>query len=66
MDMQKLRDMGEPELRAELLALRKTRMNLRMQARAGQLPRNHLLRAARRDIAQVQTALRARRAGGAP
>ena len=61
MDARALRDQSDAELRAELLRLRRGQFELRMQLRGGQLSRNHLLGAGRRDIARVRTVLAERR-----
>lgn len=61
MDARALRDQSDAELRAELLRLRRAQFELRMQLRGGQLSRNHLLGAGRRDIARVRTVLAERR-----
>lgn len=53
----KLRDKNSEELNIELLNLLRERFNLRMQAAAGQLIQNHLLKQVRRDIARVKTLL---------
>lgn len=66
MDMQTLRGKDDAELRAELLRLRHSQFELRVQLRAGQLSRNHQLGEARRDIARIKTLLAERRQGGGP
>lgn len=63
MDMQALRGKDDAELRAELLRLRHSQFELRVQLRAGQLSRNHQLGEARRDIARIKTLLAERRQG---
>ena len=63
MDTQTLRAKDDAELRAELLRLRRSEFEMRMQLRTGQLARNHTLREARRDIARVKTLLTERRQG---
>lgn len=63
MDTQTLRAKDDAELRAELLRLRRSEFEMRMQLRTGQLARNHTLREARRDIARVKTLLTERQRG---
>ena len=63
MDMPALRTKDDAELRDELLRLRRSEFEMRMQLRAGQLARNHTLRETRRDIARVKTLLTERRQG---
>jgi large subunit ribosomal protein L29 len=60
----KLRSHSEAELTEELVALRKEQFALRMQRATGQQPKPDQFGAARRNIARVKTALRARRAAG--
>ncbi|GIX22363.1 MAG: 50S ribosomal protein L29 [Gammaproteobacteria bacterium] len=55
-----LRNKTDEELRKELLALRKEQFNLRVQKAAGQIPRPHLFKQVRRDIARIKTILRER------
>ena len=47
--------MGRPELRAELLELRKEQFNLRMQRGTGQLANPSRFKIVRRQIARVKT-----------
>lgn len=63
MDMPALRAKNDAELRAELLRLRRSEFEMRLQLRAGQLSRNHEFREMRRDIARVKTLLTERRQG---
>lgn len=63
MDMPTLRAKDDAELRAELLRLRRSEFEMRMQLRTGQLARNHTVRETRRDIARVKTLLAERRRG---
>ncbi|HET7176122.1 MAG TPA: 50S ribosomal protein L29 [Gammaproteobacteria bacterium] len=60
MDMNDIRKKSEKELRDEIAALRKEQFNLRMQAAAGQAPRAHQIRNARKDVARLKTALNER------
>ncbi|MDR1027376.1 MAG: 50S ribosomal protein L29 [Rickettsiales bacterium] len=44
-------------LESKLVDLKKDGMNMRFRHTAGQLPQTHLMRANRREIARVKTAL---------
>lgn len=46
-------------LNSKLADLKKEQMNNRFQHSAGQLPKTHVIRKTRRDIARVKTQLRA-------
>ena len=46
-------------LESKLVDLKKEQMNLRFQHEAGQLPKTHVLRKTRREIARVKTKLNA-------
>ena len=46
-------------LNSKLADLKKEQMNNRFQHAAGQLPKTHVIRKTRRDIARVKTQLRA-------
>jgi large subunit ribosomal protein L29 len=61
---EKLRSHSEKELADELVALRKEQFALRMQRATGQQPKPDQFGAARRNIARVKTALRARHIAG--
>jgi len=61
---EKLRTHSEKELADELAALRKEQFALRMQRATGQQPKPDQFGAARRNIARVKTALRARQIAG--
>lgn len=63
MEMQALRTKDDAELRAELLRLRRSEFDMRMQMRIGQLARNHAFQEARRDIARIKTLMTERRRG---
>lgn len=52
-----LREKTLPELKEELVRLRREQFNLRMQRASEQLPQTHLLRETRRDIARVNTVM---------
>ena len=58
-----LRDMTAEKMRDELLRLRKTQFNLRMQKASGLLGQIHMLNEARRDIARVKTVIREKQNG---
>jgi large subunit ribosomal protein L29 len=60
----KLRSHSPAELADELLALRKEQFALRMQRATGQQPKPDQFGAARRNIARVKTALRAKQLAG--
>ncbi|MFQ3324349.1 MAG: large subunit ribosomal protein L29 [Pseudomonadales bacterium] len=57
MSAKELREKSVDELNEELINLHKTQFNLRTQNATGQLGQIHLLKAARRDIARVNTVL---------
>lgn len=63
MDMQALRAKDDAELRAELLRLRRSEFEMRMQVRIGQMARNHAFQETRRDIARIKTLMTERRQG---
>ena len=63
MDMTALRAKDDAELREELLRLRRSEFEMRMQLRVGQLSRNHAFREARRDIARIKTLMTERQQG---
>ena len=46
-------------LQSKLVDLKKEQMNQRFQLAAGQLPKTHVLRQTRREIARVKTKLKA-------
>ena len=46
-------------LESKLVDLKKEQMNLRFQHEAGQLPKTHVVRKTRREIARVKTKLNA-------
>ncbi len=56
-----LRKKSSEELNKELLERRKEQFNLRMQKKVGQLPKSHLIRIARKDIARLKTVLNEKR-----
>ncbi len=58
MELNKIREMSEAELNAELLKMKKDLFNLRFQHVTGQLENPVLLRETRRNIARVKTIIR--------
>ncbi len=62
MELNKIREMSEVELNAELLKLKKDLMNLRFQHVTGQLENPIKLREMKRDIARVKTIIREKQA----
>ena len=50
-------NLDKEALESKIADLKKDGMNLRFQLRAGQLPKTHLLRKNRREVARVKTAL---------
>lgn len=58
MELNKIREMSEMELNAELLKLKKDLMNLRFQHVTGQLENPVKIREMKRDIARVKTIIR--------
>ncbi len=58
MELNKIREMSEAELNAELLKMKKDLFNLRFQHVTGQLENPILLRETRKDIARVKTIIR--------
>ena len=55
----KIESLKKEELQSKLIDLKKTQMNQRFQHAAGQLPKTHVLRKTRREIARVKTKLSA-------
>ena len=58
MELNKIREMSEVELNAELTKMKKDLFNLRFQHVTGQLENPILLRETRRDIARVKTIIK--------
>lgn len=56
-----LRNKTIDELKKELLDLRKEQFNLRMQKKIGQLPKSHLIRKTKKDIARLKTVMNEKR-----
>ena len=65
MELKQLRQKSADELEAHLLELRKEQFSLRMQKATGQLAKTHDVRRVRREIAQVNTVLKAGLIGAA-
>jgi large subunit ribosomal protein L29 len=53
----KTESLKKEELESKLVDLKKEQMNQRFQHAAGQLPKTHVLRKTRREIARVKTKL---------
>ena len=64
MELNKIREMSEAELNAELNKMKKDLFNLRFQHVTGQLENPILLRQTRRDIARVKTIIREKEISG--
>lgn len=58
MELNKIREMSDKELNAELIKLKKDLFNLRFQHVTGQLENPVKLREIRKDIARVKTIIR--------
>ena len=58
MELNKIREMSELELNAELLKMKKDLFNLRFQHVTGQLENPVKLRETKRDIARIKTIIR--------
>ena len=58
MELNKIREMSEAELNAELMKMKKDLFNLRFQHVTCQLENPILLRETRRDIARVKTIIK--------
>ena len=56
---EKKQSLKKEELQSKLVDLKKTQMNQRFQHAAGNLPKTHVLRKTRREIARVKTKLNA-------
>lgn len=57
MKIQEVREMTVKELATRKRELQQEAFNLRIQQQGGQLEKPHLLRAIRRDIARIETAI---------
>ena len=53
----KVTNLNKDALESKLTTLKKDGMNMRFQHAAGQLPKTHVIRQNRRDIARVKTEL---------
>ena len=62
-DVKDLREKSAKELGEELLRLRKTHFNLRMQKASGQLGQVHLIGQTRKNIARVKTLIQEKQSG---
>lgn len=58
MDIQEMRAASPEDLQKELVQALEANFKLRMQKATGQLGQSHLLKARRRQIAQIKTILR--------
>ena len=58
-----IRNQSDDQLKESLIGLRKEAFNLRFQRASGQLENTARVRAIRRDIARIKTALTARKLG---
>ena len=58
MKTSELRDKSKEELMNEIISLRKSQFNMRIQRGVGQPPQSHLLKETRRLIARIKTILR--------
>lgn len=56
---EKKQSLKKEELQSKFVDLKKTQMNQRFQLAAGQLPKTHVIRKTRREIARVKTQLNA-------
>ena len=56
---EKKESLKKEELQSKLVDLKKEQMNQRFQLAAGQLPKTHVIRKTRREIARVKTQLNA-------
>jgi large subunit ribosomal protein L29 len=63
MELNKIREMSDMELNAELLKMKKELLNLRFQHVTGQLENPIKLREMKRDIARVKTIIREKQLG---
>ena len=62
MKIDDVRRLTPDQLAEQLLNLKKEQFNLRFQAATSQLEKTHRVREVRRDIARIQTVLRAKAA----
>ena len=64
MTIEEIRGMTPDQLKDQLLSLKKEQFNLRFQKASGQLENTARVRAVRREIAQIKTALGQRAQAG--
>jgi large subunit ribosomal protein L29 len=62
MKIDEVRGMTADQLTENLLTLKKEQFNLRFQRATGQLEKTHRVDEVRKDIARIQTVLRAKKA----
>jgi large subunit ribosomal protein L29 len=60
MKIDEVRRLTPDQLAEQLISLKKEQFNLRFQAATSQLEKTHRVREVRRDIARIQTVLRAK------
>ena len=60
MNIDEIRGMTADQLKDQLLNLKKEQFNLRFQAATAQLEKTHRVNEVRKDIARIQTVLRAK------
>ena len=63
MELNKMREMSEVELNAEMVKMKKDYFNLRFQHVTGQLENPIKMRDTKRDIARVKTIIREKQLG---
>ena len=56
---QKTESLAQEALESKLVDLKKEQMNQRFQLAAGQMPKTHVMRKTRREIARIKTKLNA-------
>ena len=62
MKIDEVKRLSADELAAQLLQLKKEQFNLRFQKATGQVEKTHRVGEVRKDIARIQTVLRAKQA----
>jgi large subunit ribosomal protein L29 len=62
MKFEEIRGMSSDQLKDQLVALKKEQFNLRFQKATGQIEKTHRFGEVRKDIARIQTVLRAKQA----
>ena len=63
MKVSELKEKSVSELETMLIDLRKSQFELRMQLATGQLSKNHMIKATRRDVARVKTIINEKKLG---